>query len=177
MATEIERKFLVRDLSVLEGVQGTVMRQGYLSTAPERTVRVRRAGDRGFLTIKGAVTGGASTDSAAGRKASPGASVRVPSRPEFEYEIPAREADELLDTLALKPLVEKVRYRVPFEGLVWEVDVFAGENEGLVVAEVELPSEDAPVAPPPWVGAEVTEDPRYYNANLVAHPYREWRAG
>ncbi len=159
MAVEIERKFLVRDLSVIAGVAGTQIRQGYLSVAPARTVRVRRAGDRGFLTVKGRPAG---------------SSLR---RPEFEYEIPAADADELLDTLALRPLIEKTRYRVAAGGYVWEIDVFAGENDGLVVAEVELPADDAHVVPPEWAGAEVTADPRYLNANLRAHPYRTWRGG
>ncbi len=154
MGREIERKFLVRDLAVLRGLSGTVYRQGYLSTAPERTVRVRRTGERAFLTIKGPNRGAL--------------------RAEYEYEIPRDDADELLDRLALRPLVEKTRYRVAAGELTWELDVFAGENEGLVVAEVELPFEGCPVALPWWVGEEVTDDPRYLNANLVAHPYRTW---
>jgi CYTH domain-containing protein len=170
LGVEIERKFLVRDLTVVRGVSGTVMRQGYLCTVPERTVRVRRAGECGYLTIKGI------GDQAPERRTG-AAEPEAVSRPEFEYEIPAADADELLDKLALRPLIEKVRYRVPVAGLVWEVDVFSGENEGLAVAEVELPSADAAVTPPPWVGDEVTDDPRYFNANLVAHPYVTWRAG
>jgi len=155
MGREIERKFLVTDLSVVPGLPSTPIRQGYLSTDPERTVRVRRAGGRAFLTIKGTATGA--------------------SRPEYEYEIPAGDADELLDTLALRPRVEKVRHQWSAPGgLYWEIDVFEGANDGLVVAEVELPSEDYTVALPPWVGAEVTSDPRYTNANLVAHPFRDW---
>jgi adenylate cyclase len=156
VAVEIERKFLVRDPAVVEGLAGTAIRQGYLSTAPERTVRVRRAGERAFLTVKGAPAPAAL------------------SRPEFEYEIPAADADELLGTLAHKPLIEKTRYRVTASGRVWEVDVFGGENEGLVMAEVELAAESAVVVLPDWVGAEVTGDPRYFNVNLVAHPYRTW---
>ena len=156
MGREIERKFLVRDVSVLNGVPGVVYRQGYLSTALERSVRVRRAGDRGFVTIKG-VSGPSGA-----------------SRAEFEYAIPAEDADAMLDELALRPLIDKTRYRVEASGRVWEIDVFAGANEGLIVAEVELPSEDAVVVVPAWAGAEVTGDPRYYNASLVAHPYRDW---
>lgn len=156
MGLEIERKFLVRDPSVLEGLTGTRYRQGYLSTNPERTVRVRVAGDRGSLTIKGISRG--------------------PSRAEFEYPIAVSEAAQLLDELALRPLIEKTRYRLEHAGRTWEIDVFEGENAGLVVAEVELPTADASLVLPAWVGAEVTDDPRYFNASLVDHPYREWTA-
>jgi adenylate cyclase len=151
---EIERKFLVRDRSILADLPSAAYRQGYLSTDPERTVRVRRAGERAFLTIKGASVG--------------------PTRPEYEYEIPPADADELLDALALRPLVEKRRHRLAAAGLTWEIDLFEGDNAGLVIAEVELPSADHPLAIPSWAGEEVTDDPRYMNANLVAHPYREW---
>jgi adenylate cyclase len=156
MGIEIERKFLVRDLSAVSGLTGTRMRQGYLSVDPERTVRVRLAGPRAYVTIKGAPS-----DSGA-------------SRAEYEYEVPAGDAEELLDRLALRPLIEKTRYRVSAGKLVWEIDVFTGENEGLVVAEVELPSEVTAVVLPDWVGEEVTGDDRYYNASLVSHPYRDW---
>ena len=156
MGREIERKFLVRDRSILAGLPSKVYRQGYLSTDRERTVRVRRAGERAFLTIKGASVG--------------------PTRAEYEYEIPSPDADELLDTLALRPLVEKRRHELLADGLTWEIDVFEGDNAGLVVAEVELPSADHPLAIPPWAGDEVTDDGRYMNANLVAHPFREWRS-
>jgi CYTH domain-containing protein len=156
MGIEIERKFLVKDRSIVASMAGTSMRQGYLSVDPERTVRVRIAGVRAFVTIKGAPS-----DSGA-------------SRSEYEYAIPVPEADELLDRLALRPLIEKTRYRVTVGGLVWEVDVFGGDNDGLVVAEVELPSEAAALTLPDWIGDEVTGDPRYYNASLVRHPYRDW---
>jgi adenylate cyclase len=155
LGIEIERKFLVRDRSVLRGVAGISYRQGYLSTDPERTVRIRRAGDRGYVTIKGISRG--------------------PARAEFEYVIPAADADAMLDTLAQRPIVEKTRHVVEAGGRRWEIDVFAGANEGLVVAEVELDSADAVLEIPAWAGAEVTTDPRYFNANLVAHPYVEWR--
>jgi adenylate cyclase len=156
MGIEIERKFLVRDLSAVSGLTGIRMRQGYLSVDPERTVRVRLAGPRAYVTIKGAPS-----ESGA-------------SRAEYEYEVPSGDADELLDRLALRPLIVKTRYRVSVGRLVWEIDVFSGENEGLVVAEVELPSEVTAVVLPDWVGEEVTGDDRYYNASLVSHPYREW---
>ena len=157
MGVEIERKFLVRDRSVVAGIAGIRMCQGYLSLDPERTVRIRLAGTRAFITIKG-------LSSASGI-----------TRAEYEYEIPVNEAEELLDAMALGPLIEKTRYRRTVGRLVWEVDVFGGDNEGLVIAEVELPSEGAALILPDWIGEEVTGDPRYYNASLVMHPYREWQ--
>jgi adenylate cyclase len=153
MGTEIERKFLVRDLHALAGMDGIAYRQGYLSTEADRTVRVRRAGAHAFITVKGRSHGA--------------------TRAEFEYEIPVADADAMLG-LCIPPIIEKVRHRIEHSGRVWEVDVFGGVNEGLVVAEVELPSADAEVALPPWVGDEVTDDPRYFNANLIAHPFRDW---
>jgi adenylate cyclase len=130
MSLEIERKFLVRDTSVIEGVGGIEIRQGYLSIDPERSVRVRRAGELAFVTIKG-MTNASGT-----------------SRSEFEYPIPPEDADAILDELAHRPLIEKTRYRVQAGGRVWEIDVFAGVNAGLVVAEVELPAEDAALLRP-----------------------------
>jgi adenylate cyclase len=159
LAVEIERKFLVHDISVVAGLAGTEMKQGYLSVDPERTVRVRLSGTRAFLTVKGKPTGSGA------------------SRDEYEYEISARDAQEMLDRIAIRPAVEKTRYRVTAGRLVWEIDVFGGENEGLVVAEVELPSEGMAVILPNWIGEEVTGDPRYYNNNLVAHPYKTWDRG
>lgn len=156
MGIEIERKFLVGDTSVVDGRLGIPMRQGYLSLDPERTVRVRVSGVRAFVTMKGAPSGSGA------------------SRAEYEYEIPVPDAEELLDRLALRPLVEKTRYRVTVGRLVWEIDVFAGDNAGLVVAEVELPSEATALILPDWVGEEVTGDPRYYNASLVSLPFRNW---
>jgi len=153
MGTEIERKFLVRDVSVVNYAQAIPYRQGYLSTVPARTVRIRIAGDHAYITIKGTNTGA--------------------SRAEFEYEIPLDDARELLP-MCEPPLIEKTRYRIEHAGLTWELDVFEGENAGLVVAEVELPAADTPVDMPAWVGEEVTGDPRYYNANLVARPFTKW---
>jgi len=155
MGVEIERKFLVqRDLWHPED-EGKSYRQGYLCRDRGRTVRVRRAGEKAFLTIKGEGLGLV--------------------RPEFEYEIPAKDADELL-ALCIQPLIEKRRYRVPHEGHTWEVDEFFGDNAGLLVAEIELQRADEPFAHPAWVGKEVTDDPRYQNANLVAHPWSLWKA-
>ena len=153
MALEIERKFLVTG-DEWRKAEGTVLRQGYLSTHPERTVRVRIEGDRATLAVKG-ITRGA-------------------TRSEYEYDIPPEDADELL-ALCEPPLIEKVRRRREHDGLVWEVDEFLGDNQGLVVAEVELDREDRPFTKPPWVGEEVTHDPRFYNANLVANPFTKWQ--
>lgn len=155
MAREIERKFLVLDETWRDGAVGVPIRQGYLNLAPERTVRVRTAGGRAFLTVKGKTVGAA--------------------RPEFEYEIPLADGIALLTDLAEKPLLEKRRYRLPWGGLTWEIDEFSGENAGLVVAEVELRDEGQPLVKPAWVGEEVTGDPRYFNASLVRRPYRTWR--
>jgi len=154
MGTEIERKFLVKGDSWRQGATGTVYRQGYLSTVKERTVRERTVGDVGWLTIKGLTRGA--------------------TRTEFEYAVPLADATQMLNELCEQPLIEKTRYRIPHAGLVWEVDEFAGVNEGLIVAEVELSSEDQQVELPAWVDAEVSGDPRYFNANLVAHPYSRW---
>lgn len=154
MAKEIERKFRVQDDAFLRGAAGMPYRQGYLSTVKERTVRVRRVGDEGRLTIKGVSVGA--------------------SRSEYEYAIPVADADEILETLCERPLIEKTRYRIPHAGLTWEVDVFAGDNAGLVVAEVELQDERQDIPLPDWVGEEVTHDPRYFNANLVKHPFKDW---
>lgn len=154
MATEIERKFLVvgddwRSLSAAMEI-----RQGYLSTVKERTVRIRVIGDRGYVTVKGITVGA--------------------TRAEFEYEIPVADAHQMLNQLCERPIIEKTRARIEVEGLIWEVDSFAGVNSGLVVAEVELEHEAQEIDPPRWIGEEVTDDPRYFNANLIAHPYTEW---
>ncbi len=154
MATEIERKFLVKNSAWKKGAKGTLYRQGYLSTDPERTVRVRLEGETGKLTIKGKTEG--------------------ISRAEYEYAIPAGEAGEMLDSLCLSPLIEKTRYRLVYAERTWEVDEFHGDNAGLIVAEVELESEKAPLLLPEWVGQEVSDDPRYFNASLVSHPFSKW---
>ncbi len=156
MAIEIERKFLVKEESWPKKNPVLYM-QGYLSLDTERVVRVRVADDRGYLTIKGKNEGVA--------------------RLEFEYEIPVEDAKEILEKLAIRPIIVKYRYRIEYAGFVWEVDRFLGENEGLVIAEVELKEKNRHPPLPPWVGAEVTGDPRYYNANLVLHPYKMWGKG
>jgi CYTH domain-containing protein len=154
MGIEIERKFLVAGTAWRENATSVRCCQGYLCPGSGVTVRVRTMGEQGFLTVKGRGMGLA--------------------RPEFEYAIPLADATELLATLCVKPLIIKDRYRVEHAGLVWEVDVFAGENEGLVLAEVELAEPDQAVSLPAWVGAEVSGDPRYYNASLVRNPFSRW---
>ncbi|MBE9077933.1 CYTH domain-containing protein [Romeria aff. gracilis LEGE 07310] len=157
MPQEVERKFLVQSDGWRGLAEGTVYRQGYLCAEPGRTVRVRVAGDRGYLTIKGPTQG--------------------IGRAEYEYLIPLAEAEEMLDTLCLGALIEKTRYCIPVDGLIWEVDEFSGENAGLVVAEVELEDENQAVTCPDWVGEEVSGDVRYYNASLVRCPFGEWEEG
>ena len=154
MGKEIERKFLVKGETWRALAQGTMYRQGYLNSAKERTVRVRTVGDKAFLTIKGITVGA--------------------TRAEYEYEIPFDDCNALLDNLAEKPFIEKKRYKIPFEGLIWEVDEFFGDNQGLIVAEVELQSEDQHIPKPDWVGDEVSGDPRYFNSNLIKHPFTKW---
>lgn len=155
MAREIERKFLVRGDTWRRGAEGTELRQGYLSTDPGRSVRLRLAGDSAWITIKGPTRG--------------------PAREEYEYPVPAGDAAEMLEDLCLKPLVVKKRYQVSHGGREWVVDEFGGENSGLVMAEIELAAEDEAFDMPPWAGEEVTEDGRYANASLVENPYRRWK--
>ena len=154
MAQEIERKFLVRD----EGWRAAAERreayaQGYLAGTPRASVRVRVAAGRAWLNIKSATLG--------------------IERQEYEYEIPEPEGRALL-ALCEPGLIEKQRHFVPYGGLMWEVDEFGGANAGLVVAEVELDSVDQPFERPPWLGEEVSQDPRYYNVLLARQPYRTW---
>ena len=157
MGVEIERKFLVTgDAWRLLG-EPALLRQGYLSTDPARTVRVRIEGEQGILTIKGKNSGA--------------------TRGEWEYPIPLDEAAELLDTLCSQPLVEKFRTRVTVGNHVWEVDEFLGANKGLLVAEIELAAEDEMFLLPEWVGMEVTGDARYYNSSLIRQPYTQWTDG
>lgn len=155
MGKEIEKKFLVRDDRWRGLAPGVLYRQGYLNKEKGRTVRVRTVGDQGFLTIKGPSVGGA--------------------RPEYEYPIPFDDAVELLENLCLMPLIEKTRTKIPYQGFVWEIDEFKGENQGLILAEIELAVVGENFTLPPWIGAEVTGDSRYYNANLVHHPYSAWK--
>jgi adenylate cyclase len=156
MGIEIERKFLVSDQTIVDGLDGVAITQGYLVEDPARAIRVRRAGERAFLTIKGAPVG--------------------ISRPEYEYEIPLRDGEAILATMSDGRRIEKTRYRLPDGEITWEIDVFGGANAGLVVAEVELADESQVVPAPAWLGPEVTSDPRYLNLNLARHPYGDWPA-
>lgn len=155
MEKEIERKFLVKGDFKSQATISYPIAQGYLSSVPERTVRVRIKGDRGFLTIKGK-----SDDAGL-------------SRFEWEKEIPVKEAKELLK-LCEPCKIEKIRYEVIFEHQTFEVDEFFGNNKGLILAELELPDENFPFSRPPWLGIEVTGDERYYNAFLCKNPYSRW---
>lgn len=157
MPTEIERKFLVKPGAWTPRGEGTPFRQGYLSSEKARVVRVRLAGARGFLTVKGPTAG--------------------LTRAEFEYEIPPADAAAMLDALCERPLIEKVRHVERHGGHDWEIDVFLGDNAGLTVAELELSSEDEAFERPAWLGEEVSADHRYANASLVARPYRTWKPG
>jgi adenylate cyclase len=161
MAIEIERKFLVNGEAwrPLAGIssrslsQGTLYRQGYIASG-SRTVRVRVAGDQAYLTIKGASIG--------------------ISRSEYEYSIPLSDAIEMLESLCDRPLIEKIRYKIPWQDRLWEIDEFLGENQGLILAEVELSDSNQSISLPDWVGQEVSTDPRYFNSNLAKHPFQNW---
>jgi adenylate cyclase len=153
MALEIERKFLVKENDWRNG-QGTMYRQGYLNSDENRNVRVRVINDRGYLTVKGISQGA--------------------TRVEYEYEIPQAEAEAMLDDLCEKPLIIKKRYKTEYKGFVWEVDEFLGENQGLIIAELELESENQVFIKPEWIGKEVTGDPKYFNSNLIHRPFSMW---
>lgn len=155
MAQEIERKFLVKDDFIGQAGGSLLIIQAYLSLDKERTVRIRIQNEQAFLTIKGK------------------SNVSGLSRYEWEKEIDQSEAKELLK-LAIGSSIEKIRYRIPVGNHVFEVDVFSGENEGLVLAEVELQSEAEVFEKPEWLGKEVSGDPRYYNSNLVLNPFNKW---
>lgn len=156
MATEIERKYLVQLETWRQAkinAQCTPISQGYLSLEAERTVRIRIKKEQAFLTIKGKTQG--------------------VSRLEFEYSIPLQDGLELLK-LCQGTIIQKKRYVLQYDKLTWEVDEFEGDNTGLIVAEVELESENQVFALPSWIKEEVSDDNRYYNANLVQHPFKDW---
>jgi len=153
MATEIERKFLVSNTDFLQHLEGTEFRQGYLSHGTA-TVRVRVAGEQAFLTIKGKTQG--------------------ISRSEFEYAIPKADAYDMLATLCDEPAIEKTRYLIDHAGKCWEVDVFHGVNQGLIVAEIEIENEHEVLILPDWIGLEVSSEVRYFNSQLAKHPYNQW---
>ncbi len=154
MGLEIERKFLVRnDLWKSTVTRSHVIKQGYLNSRPERTVRVRLYDDQGVLTIKG--------------------KSENLTRKEYEYDIPDYEAEALLE-LCEKPLIEKTRHLCQYNGHVWEVDVFEGDNYGLVLAEIELTRENEEFSIPDWAGEEVSTDPKYFNSSLIKNPFKDW---
>lgn len=158
MGLEIERKFLVKEGFKSEASSSTRIRQGYLNQEGGRTVRVRTRDEKAYLTIKGpSLDGGL-------------------SRFEWEIEIPMEDALDLLQ-LSVSPIVDKTRWLVPCGGHVWEVDEFYGDNEGLVMAEIELSDPDEPFDRPDWLGEEVTGDHRYYNSSLARHPFKTWNTG
>lgn len=154
MGIEIERKFLVKDDRWRSLGVGILYCQGYISSEKGRTVRVRVIGNQGYLTIKGPV------------------SSRV--RSEFEYVIPVEDAKEMLQTLCDRPFIEKKRHKISLGDLIWEVDEFFGDNQGLILAEVELKDPNQMIEIPDWIAEEVSHDPRYFNSNLVKNPYCQW---
>ena len=155
MAIEIEHKFLlVNDSWRQQTIHSVNYKQGYLSALPTSSIRVRVSGERAWFNIKSATVG--------------------TQRQEYEYEIPLEDAHEILDTLCKKPLIEKTRYFIRSGDLTWEIDEFHGDNQGLVVAEIELPDVDTVFHKPDWLGEEVSHDKRYYNNNLANHPYSQW---
>lgn len=155
MALEIERKYLVVNDKWRDNILSqSELKQGYISNDTNATVRVRIAGDKAYLNLKSATKG--------------------ISRSEFEYPIPLEDAEQMLEQLAQQPFIHKTRYKVRCGEHVWDLDLFAGENRGLVMAEVELSREDEPFELPAWAGEEVSGDPRYYNACLAKHPYSRW---
>lgn len=155
MALEIERKFLIdlENIPILEN--GIKIKQGYLSANKNGVVRVRTKDEKAYLTIKSSNIG--------------------ISRLEFEYEIPFEEANEILEKLCEKPIIDKTRYLIRNDKHIWEIDVFYGDNEGLILAEVELSSENEELNIPFWVKEEVSSDDRYFNSNLLKYPYKDWR--
>jgi adenylate cyclase len=156
MGVEIERKFLIeKDLwYALKKPAGNSLQQAYLVNEPGKVIRIRVTDSSAFITIKG-----------------PAVNI---SRPEFEFQIPKSEALLIMDQFA-KTRIDKTRYKIDFGGKIWEVDEFWGDNEGLIIAEIELKSEDEEFALPPWIGPEVTHDHRYYNSYLAEHPFQSWK--
>ena len=156
MAIEIEHKFLLANNNWREHITRSIKyRQGYLSSQATSSIRVRISDDHAWLNIKSATIG--------------------THRNEYEYEIPLPDANEIMNTLCKKPIIEKTRHFVVDEGNIWEIDEFDGDNQGLIIAEIELSEIDQTFSKPHWLGEEVTHDLRYYNNNLSNHPYSEWR--
>ena len=159
MGKEIERKYLIKkdewqSYKQYSSVTGTKYCQGYIPTGNTTTVRLRTIDKQGYITIKGETTGY--------------------TRSEFEYPIPLEDAEEMLSTLCLKPLIEKIRYKVNQNDFTWEIDEFLGDNAGLIIAEVELESEDQQIDLPHWIDKEVN-DKKYFNSSLTKYPYSQWK--
>ena len=155
MALEIEHKFLIDNDDWKQHSRESVdYKQGYLSSDKTRSIRVRISNHKAWLNIKSATIG--------------------TSRQEYEYEIPLDEGQEIIDTLCIKPIIEKTRYFVPYQQHLWEIDVFSGDNEGLIVAEIELSEVGEHFFKPSWLGKEVTEELKYYNNSLCSNPYKNW---
>ncbi|MBL7905967.1 MAG: CYTH domain-containing protein [Bacteroidales bacterium] len=156
MNLEIEHKFLVNSFDYRSLAVPVFYRQGYLAAMPDKIIRVRTVAEKGYITIKSRIS--------------------TLTRKEFEFEIPSADAAQMLDELCIGPLIEKMRYKVDFEGYTWEVDEFLGDNAGLVIAEIEVTSEAETFPKPAWVGLEVTGQPRYLNSNLSKHPFKTWES-
>lgn len=154
MGVEIERKFLVNADRWSPTGEPLHIEQGYLCVDPNRTVRVRRTGDRACLTVKGRATGLV--------------------RDEYEVDLPLEDAVNMIRTLCIQPIIDKKRYLTPADGFTWEIDVFQGENQGLILAEAELVDPEQTIEIPDWIKREVTGDPRYYNSSLIQFPYTRW---
>ena len=156
MGKEIEKKFLVKGNNYKDFyIKKIFIKQGFLNTKKERVVRIRTTGEKAYITIKGTGKGAV--------------------RPEFEYEIPVKDAIKLLETICEKPIIEKNRHIIPWGNFEWEVDEFLSDNNGLVIAEIELQYENQEFPKPDWLGTEVTDDPKYFNSNLVKSPYSSWQ--
>ena len=154
MAKEIERKFLINMAAIGILENGTAIKQGYISTTDKTVVRARVAGNKAYLTLKG--------------------ENKQLTRSEFEYEIAVNDAEQIISELCNGPIVEKTRYLRVYAGHIWEIDIFHGDNNGLVVAEIELKSENETFEKPSWITVEVSDDARYYNSSLLDHPYKNW---
>ncbi len=155
MGIEIERKFLLKNDSWKDAVlSSTVIKQGYLAGSDKSSVRIRIEGDKANINIKSMTL--------------------AITRQEYEYSIPIDDAEKLLRDLCEQPQIEKIRYIVKYQGHKWEIDVFSGDNEGLVIAEIELQSEDERFSIPEWLGDEVSDQVKYYNVNLIKYPFSSW---
>lgn len=154
MPLEIERKFLVTHTAFLEGIKPVNIIQGYLHSDAEKTLRIRIAGNLAFLTIKGKSEGIV--------------------RPEYEYEIPLADAQEMMNLFCRGQHIIKKRFCLDYMGKAWTIDVFEGDNEGLIIAEIELDNPEEPIEIPPWAGPEVSNDIRYYNSQLMVRPFKFW---